>query len=213
MYIPPAFREERVEVLHDLMRRHSFATLVSVLDGELFSTHLPLLLDPTAGEHGTLIGHLARANPHWRAFDRAGEPSSAGSETLAIFHGPHAYVSPSWYETEVAVPTWNYVAVHAYGRPRVIEDLERLKHVLRDMVDTYESGFERPWSVDRLPEEYVAAMAANVVGFEIPISRLEGKLKLSQNRSAADRRGVIAALRATGSAEDGAAAELMAGRS
>ena len=209
MYIPPAFWEERIEALHDLMRRHSFATLVSVLGGELFSTHLPLLLDPARGEYGTLVGHLARANPHWRAFDSAGTTDQSGPETLAIFSGPHAYVSPSWYETEMAVPTWNYVAVHAYGRPRVIEDAERLKRVLADLVGTYESGFERPWQMDRLPDDYVNKMAANVVGFEIEITRLEGKRKLSQNRPQADRAGAIAGLRRHGGPEGKAVAEMM----
>jgi len=213
MYIPPAFREERVDVLHDVMQHHSFATLVSVLDGELFATQVPLLLDAARGEYGTLVGHVARANPHWRAFGRAGAEDTSGPESMVTFNGPHAYVSPSWYEADVAVPTWNYVAVHAYGRPRVIEDAERVKRVLRDLVDTHEAGFERPWRMDALSGDYVDKMVANVVGFEIPICRLEGKRKLSQNRSAADRQRVIDALRASGSAEDGALAEAMSSRS
>src|SRR5262245_53081218 len=138
MYRPPAFREERREVLHELIRHHSFGTLVSLLEGELFSTHLPFLLDARRGQHGTLLGHMARANPHWRAFEPwpgkgdsyqsngPSEPSERleGSPpaSLATFQGPHAYISPSWYEAEVAVPTWNYVAVHAYGYPRIVTD-------------------------------------------------------------------------------------------
>ena len=228
MYNPPAFKETRPEVLHDLIRRHSFGTLVSVLDGEFFATHLPFLLDTARGTHGTLYGHLARANPHWRAFDLAGsgtvETSSRAEATaaradplspaspaaLVTFQGPHAYISPSWYTTEVAVPTWNYVAVHAYGRPRVVDDPARVKQILAEMVRTYESAFAQPWTMDSLSAEYVDHMAANVVAFEIQITRLEGKRKLSQNRSEADRQGAIAGLRRQGDASADAVASLMA---
>src|SRR5437764_62337 len=114
MYIPAAFRETRLEVLHALMREHSFATLISQLEGQLFATHLPILLDANRQPYGTLIGHMAKANPHWLAFN----PEAA--ESLVIFQGPHAYISPGWYVAEQAVPTWNYEIVHAYGRPRVL---------------------------------------------------------------------------------------------
>jgi transcriptional regulator len=207
-------------VLHKVIRRYSFGTLVSVLDGELFATHLPFLLDSGRGEHGTLFGHLARANPQWRAFDgaelqRPGEAvtrpaASTVPEALVTFTGPHAYVSPSWYETPVAVPTWNYVAVHAYGRPRIVDDPARVHDILQKTVATYEAWFERPWTMDGLPDGYVEKMMANIVAFEMPIRRLDGKRKLSQNRTAADRQGVIAGLRQQGDPEGMAVAELMA---
>jgi transcriptional regulator len=204
MYIPAAFAEQRREVLHDLIRQHSFGTLVSHTPSGLFATHLPLLLDTERGEYGVLRAHMARANPHWRSFAGA----SAGGDTngrttdgiepaeaLVLFEGPHTYISPSWYETERAVPTWNYVVVHAYGYPRLIDDPAELRALLNATVDEYEREFERPWSTARLPEDYVASMMEGIVGFELPISRLEGKLKLSQNRPPADRKRVIAALR------------------
>jgi transcriptional regulator len=216
MYVPEAFRVDRPEALRDFMRRHSFATLVTVVDGAPFATHLPLLLDAARGAHGTLLGHLARANPHWHAFDVDGTAQSGsgaadgrGPESLAIFSGPHAYVSPSWYETPVAVPTWNYTAVHAYGRPRVIEEPERVLDVLRRSVDSYEAAFEAPWRMDGLPSGYVEKLAANVVAFAIEVTRIEGKLKLSQNRSEADRRGAVDGLRRHGGADGELVAQLM----
>jgi transcriptional regulator len=204
VYTPPAFREDRHEVLHEVIRSHSFGTLVSVLDGEPFATHLPFLLDSTRGEQGTLLGHMARANPHWRAF-------AAGGEALALFQGPHAFVSPTWYATEYAVPTWNYVAVHAYGRPRLLEDEEVVRTLLERTVGEYEAPAERPWTIQRLPAEMVAQLIRNIVAFELPIARLEGKRKLNQNRSRADREGVVAALRRRGDALGVAVADLMAG--
>ena len=205
VYNPPEFREDQPEVLHQVIKEHSFATLISQARGELMATHLPVLLDAEDGPLGTLRGHVARANPHWRAFRE-------GVEALAIFQGPHTYVSPSWYETELTVPTWNYVAVHAYGRPRVIEDEAGLKAILLALVDTYESGFERPWSIQRLPEEFVQKMLKGIVGFEIPIARLEGKFKMNQNRTAGDRRGVIDALSNDGSEMSLSVAKLMVDR-
>jgi transcriptional regulator len=204
MYVPAWFAESRHEVLHDLIRGHSFGTLVSQTEGGLFATHLPFLLDVERGEHGTLRAHMARANPHWQSF------GEGGGEALAIFNGPHAYVSPSWYEAERAVPTWNYAVVHAYGIPRVIDDATEIRALLDATVGEYEGGFEQPWSTARLPDEYVSGMVAGIVAFELPITRLEGKLKLSQNRPQADRQGVIAALRRQGDPEGVAVAERMA---
>jgi transcriptional regulator len=217
MYIPPAFREDRTDVLHDVIRRYAFGTLVSTVGGELFATHLPFLLDTTRGERGALLGHMARANPHWRTF--AGGPhgpplagADAAAEVLALFQGPHAYVSPAWYTVEFAVPTWNYVAVHAYGRPRVIDDPAAVYDLLERTVRTFESP--RPpgaqWSMDRLDAGMVAKMAQAVTAFEIPISRLEGKQKLNQNRTDADRRGVVEGLRREGDPLGADVAALMA---
>jgi transcriptional regulator len=187
MYVPEAFAETRAEVLHDLMRRFSFGTLISTGPDGIVATHLPFLLDEGRGQRGTLLGHFARANPHWRSLDPT-------KEVLAIFQGPHAYVSPSWYTTAPAVPTWNYAVVHCYGRPRLIEDPAQVRDVLTKTVTAYESGMTQPWRIDSLPSLYAQNMAAAVVAFEIDITRLEGKWKLNQNRSAADRDGVIAAL-------------------
>lgn len=204
MYIPEAFRETDHTVLRHLMRQNSFATLITHRAGELCASHLPLILDPARGERGTLRGHMARANPQWRDF----KPEA---EALAIFQGPHTYISPSWYETHPSVPTWNYVAVHAYGVPRLIEDRAELRKLLQASVELYEGGFEKPWAFE-LPEDFVQKMMNMIVGFEIPIGRLEGKFKLNQNRSAADRRAVIRVLERSADPLARAIAELMAAR-
>jgi transcriptional regulator len=204
VYIPDAFREADQTTLHQAIRDHGFATLVSHSAGELFASHLPLLLDAVRGDRGTLRGHMARANPQWRDFND-------GAEVLAIFHGPHTYISPSWYETHPAVPTWNYVAVHAYGIPRVIEDRAELLGLLKASVQLYESGFEKPWQLD-VPQKFLETMMDMIVGFEIPISRLEGKFKLNQNRPAADRRSVIRELNRSSDPVALAIAQLMAAR-
>jgi transcriptional regulator len=192
MYIPAAFRETRLEVLHALIREHSFASLVSLVDGQLFATHLPLLLDPTRGAHGTLRGHMARANPHWRSFER-------GAEALVIFQGPHAYISPSWYGTGPAVPTWNYSAVHAYGTPVVVGAADDIRALLDETVGTFEAHLPEQWSTARAGDEYITRMAQGIVAFELRIARLEGKRKLSQNRPA-DIESAAAGLRAHGDA-------------
>jgi transcriptional regulator len=201
MYIPAHFRETRREVLFTLIHEHPFGTLVSLVDGELFATHVPFLVDQERGPNGTLVGHLARANPHWRGF---------GSQALAIFQGPHAYVSPSWYATELSVPTWNYTTVHAYGVPSVVADPARVRAVLEATVTTFEAGFAEPWSTRRLPEHYIARLAQAIVAFELPITRLEGKRKLGQNRSTPDVESAVAGLRKHGDALGLAVADLMA---
>lgn len=149
MYIPQHFREDRTDVLHDLIEAYSFATVVSG-SAELVADHVPLLIDRARGPLRTLRGHFAKANAHWRVL--------AGAPALAIFQGPHAYISPTWYETPVSVPTWNYVAVHAYGRPRLVEDGAMLRALIADIVRTYEARFEGPWSMDRLPAETVRSL-------------------------------------------------------
>lgn len=194
MYVPSQFEETDRARLRQLVRRYSFATLVTAGRGEPFATHLPLLLETREDGQDVLLGHMARANPHWRQFE--GE-----QEALAVFHGPHAYVSPSWYEPGPAVPTWNYIAVHAYGRPRSFEDTERLMALLRRSVDAYEANRPSPWPFE-LPEDYLARMVGAIVGFEMPLARIEGKLKLSQNRSVVDQARVARALRNTGNPQD-----------
>lgn len=185
MYIPKSFSQTDREILNAFMQAHNFATLVSQIDGQLVVTPLPLMLDTTRGEYGTLTGHLARANPHWKGLTQ--------SEALVIFQGPHTYISPSWYETHPSVPTWNYTTIQAYGLPRIIDDAKTMTAMLGQLVDHHESGFEHPWAMD-LPEDYMDKMLQAIVAFEIPITRLEGKFKLSQNRSEADQTRVISAL-------------------
>jgi len=201
MYIPPHFREERLDVLQGLMEENSFATLVSQTPDGLYATHIPILVDRTAGPLGTLRGHVARANPHWKHL--------GGSEALAIFAGPHAYVSPSWYATGGRVPTWNYLAVHVYGTPRLVEDPAAVRTLIERTVGTYESGFEQPWDMSGLDPTATTAMLQGIVAFEIPIARIEGKRKLNQNRSRADREGAVRGLRAHGHDDAAAIADLM----
>jgi transcriptional regulator len=201
VYIPKFNAVTDTAILHDLMRRFSFATLVTTHEGAPFATHLPFMLDADAGEHGTLIAHMARGNAQWRDFDGA-------CEALTIFQGAHAYVSPSWYAEPVSVPTWNYAVVHAYGIPRIIEDEARVRAILRALVELHEGGYEEPWPMD-LPEDYLHKMIGAIVAFEIPVTRLEGKLKLSQNRSPEDQRRVIEHLSASADANARAVGEMM----
>jgi transcriptional regulator len=202
MYVPPVFAARDTATLQGFIESYSFATLVSSGPDGMVASHVPVLLDRGRGPHGTLLVHLARANPHARAMD--------GQEVLAIFLGPHGYVSPSWYETHPSVPTWNYAAVHAYGRARVVDDPARLEDIVQRLTAQYESGREQPWTTAGLSRDYMAGMLKGIVGFEIEIARIEGKHKLSQNRGAADRRNVIAALGASANAEDRALADYMA---
>ena len=168
------------------LRRHNFATIVTH-DGRVpFATLVPVLFDEHMGPHGTITAHIARANPQWRHFTN-------GQEVLVIFQGPHAYISPSWYETSPAVPTWNYATVHAYGIPTLITDGDRLVAMLHALVEAHEAERENRWP-GAIPEEYRDKMIAGIVGFEITITRVEAKYKLSQGRSEADVKGVVAAL-------------------
>ena len=193
MYIPAHFREADILALHDMMRRNSFAAFITAAEGVPFATHLPVLLDSETPPYGTLRGHVARANPQWRHFE-------AGTEALLIFGGPHGYVSPNWYETQPAVPTWNYTAVHAYGVPRLLSG-EELKTLLRDMTAYFEAGLPEARSLE-FSDEYIEKLLPAIVGFEMPINRLEGKAKFSQNRSETDRRQVVEALEQSGSPEN-----------
>ena len=191
MYMPKAFREDDPEALRTLMQQNSFATLVTHDQGALSASHLPFLFHSEEGTYGTLLSHMARANPQWRHF-------AAGDEALVIFQGPHTYVSPSWYEAELSVPTWNYAVVHAYGRPRLVEDYDEVYELLRQLVQNYEAPFPAPWDFTVLPQDYVRRMAQGIVAFTLTITRLEGKYKLSQNRPLSDRGRVIDALQQQG---------------
>ncbi len=207
MYVPESFRETRLDVLHDLMNDHPFATLITLEDGQPSINHLPLLLRSHQGEHGTLVGHLARANEVWLT-DLERHPATA------IFHGPAAYVSPSWYPAKSThhrvVPTWNYATVHAEGRVRVIEEAGWLGDLVRELTDRFEATSASPWRVADAPEDFVATMLRQIIGIELSITRLTGKWKLSQNRPAADVAGVIAGLRSRDRGADITLADLMA---
>lgn len=187
MYLPSAFRQDDLAELHAQIQASPFALLTSAGAAGVQASHLPLLLAPDEGEFGTLYGHFARANPHWRDLQ-------GSAEALAVFSGPDAYISPGWYPAKAehgkVVPTWNYIAVHARGPVELIEEPERLLQIVSRLSDQHESGRERPWAVSDAPREYIDSMLRAIVGFALPIRRLEGKWKLGQNRSAADQQGV-----------------------
>jgi transcriptional regulator len=199
MYCPAHFAEPRIEVLHTLMRARPLATLVTLGPDGLDANHIPLLLDAAAGEFGTLRGHVARANPLWRAI-------GAGCDALAIFHGPQGYVTPGWYpskvETGKAVPTWNYAVAHAHGRLRAIDDADWLRAQIEALTAQEETAFATPWQVADAPADYVEKMLAAVVGIEIEIVRLAGKWKTSQNQPPRNRDGIVAGLRSRGTTDD-----------
>jgi len=202
MYTPKHFREDDLSVLQELMRDYSFATLVSVQnDGVPIATPLPFVYEPEPGPYGTLKAHMALGNPQWHTFQ-------AEREVLIIFQGPHAYISPSWYEVELSVPTWNYATVHAYGKPRIITDQAELYEHLKTLITFHESQFDNPWPF-QLPAEYVERLMKGVVGFEIAITRLEGKFKLNQNRSLNDQQHVIQMLSSATASSSREIAELM----
>ena len=183
MYIPSLFNQTDQSTLHEFMRANSFATVVTTQGGKPFASHLPLFLDSTTGSQGALVGHMARANPQWHEMQ-------AGAEVLVTFNGPHAYVSPSWYEVNaLAVPTWNYMAVHAYGIARILSQ-EELVRALHQLVHGYESAYAQPWQLE-LSELMREKMLGAIVGFEIMLNTIEGKFKLSQNRSVEDRMRVM----------------------
>jgi len=185
MYIPAAFAETDLARLHEFIERHSFGLLVAQVDGRPFASHLPFLLDRAAGPCGTLIGHMAAANPQWR--------DAADQTALAIFSGPHAYISPTWYEAEHVVPTWNYTAVHAYGRVEIIKDKGALVEIVQKSVRVYERAMPRPWSFDP-SSPFVDRLLTQIVGFRIEVETIEGKFKMSQNHSPERRKRVVRAL-------------------
>src|SRR5262249_47198328 len=185
MYAPPPFPVSAPATLHDFIERHSFGLLASQVDGVPFASHLPFLLDRTAGPHGTLVGHMARANPQWR--------EAAGQTALAIFAGPHAYISPSWYEAEQVVPTWNYTAVHAYGPVEVVENKAAVLDIVQRSVRVYERAMPRPWSFDA-SGTFAERMLGQIVGFRIEVEKIEGKWKLNQNHPIERRKKVVWAL-------------------
>lgn len=186
MYTPAAFKLDDVPRLHALMRQYPFALLLTAHDGEIEATHLPFMIDAERGAQGTLVAHMARANRHWPLFD-------GQRESLVVFTGAHAYISPSWYESPVTVPTWNYAVVHAHGRPVIVSDKVRVRAILEQLVSIHEADVNPPWSTAQAGD-YIDDQINYIVAFEIPIERLEGKFKLNQNRSRTDQQGVMRAL-------------------
>jgi transcriptional regulator len=195
VYLPRHFEEKDIGVLHALQRSHPLGAWVAQTDAGLEVNHLPFLLDATRGEHGTLVGHVARANPIWRSL-------SGGRGSVVVFQGPEAYISPSWYPSKAAhgkvVPTWNYAVVHAHGVPRAIEDRDWLLGLVTRLTETHEAARAAPWHVSDAPADYVETLLKAIVGIEIPIVRLDGKWKTSQNRAAEDKLGTIAGLNEVG---------------
>jgi transcriptional regulator len=206
MYIPKHFEETNIATLHGLMKAHTLATLATSAATELVVNHLPLLIYSDDGEFGTLRGHVARANPLWRQF-------TGTTAAVAIFQGPHSYISPSWYPSKhmdgKQVPTWNYAVVHAHGRPRIIEDANWLYTHLNDMTDEHESVQALPWKVSDAPKEFTDKLLNAIVGIEMPIMRIEGKWKVSQNRAKGDQLGVVAGLTSRGDDQSQSMANLV----
>ena len=180
MYVPEAFRESDPTKLFNFIEANSFGLLVSQVDGKPFASHLPFLLDRPASPHGRLLGHLAAANPQGQQAD--------GQTVLVIFSGPHAYISPTWYN-HVNVPTWNYQSVHLYGKPRIITDYEEAYRLLKRLVDRYESN--SPYQLESLPKDFVEKEIKGIVAFQIDVTKLEANYKLSQNRKDADYANII----------------------
>ncbi|MBR0831448.1 FMN-binding negative transcriptional regulator [Bradyrhizobium manausense] len=205
MYTPPAFRDDDVKNIRATIRAARLANLVTATADGPLATPLPLFLDESEGEHGVLYGHMARANSHWRA--------SPIGEALAIFMGPEAYVTPSWYatkqETGKVVPTWNYIAVHAYGPVEFFEDSERLLDAVTRLTNLHEGARATPWAVSDAPADFIAAQLRGIVGVRIPVTRFEGKRKMSQNRPEADRVRVAAGLAASEEPRDQEVARLI----
>ncbi|MGB7193698.1 MAG: FMN-binding negative transcriptional regulator [Collimonas pratensis] len=206
MYIPKHFDEPRIEVLHELIRARPLSTLVTLSSEGLNANHVPMLLSAEDGPFGTLHGHVARANPVWQDFRKE-------VEVLAIFHGPEAYITPSWYatktETGKVVPTWNYAVAHAYGTLRIIDDASWLPAHLAALTAHNEAAFEAPWQLSDAPQEYTEKLMGAIVGIEIVITRLSGKWKVSQNQPAQNQATVITGLRRQGDDESLAMAALV----
>jgi len=206
MYMPAHFEETRTPVMHDLVRAHPLATwVVQGADG-LQVNHIPFLIDPDRGPFGTLVGHVARANPIWKVL----------GSSVAVFQGAQAYVSPNWYPSKhahgKAVPTWNYAVVHAHGTPRAIDSRDAVLDIVTRLTRAHEAGQAAPWAVSDAPADFLEQVLKAIVGIEIPIDRLVGKWKVSQNRSEPDRLGTVAGLRQQGDAQSLSMAALVAER-
>ncbi len=205
MYVPPAFKDGDLENIRATIRAARLANLVTATADGPIATPLPLFLDASEGARGVLYGHVAKANPQWR--------SAPIGEALAIFMGPEAYVTPSWYatkqETERVVPTWNYIAVHAYGPVEFFQEADRLLEVVTRLTNIHETSRAKPWAVSDAPADFIASQLRGIVGVRIPVTRFEGKRKMSQNRPEADRIGVAAGLAASDKPRDREVAPLI----
>lgn len=200
MYIPEHFKETNPERIAALIEGHPFGMLVTTPEGAPFVSHLPFLFERSTGSQGKLLGHMARANPQWQHF-------SAGSEVLAVFQGPHTYVSPSWYSSP-GVPTWNYAVIHLRGKPRLIEGESELEALLEQLTHVHESHMPSPWKPN-LTGERRTKLLNMIVGFEIEITHIQGKFKLSQNRPLEDQQRVVEELSQSSNQTDTAVAKLM----
>ncbi|MEI8021845.1 MAG: FMN-binding negative transcriptional regulator [Schlesneria sp.] len=200
MYVPSHFHEPDLKTLHDFIQQHSFGLLVSQMNGLPFATHIPFLLERESGEHGTLVGHTARANPQCAL--------AKDQSVLAVFSGPHSYISPTWYESDNVVPTWNYVAVHAIGKLEIVEDQSNVLKIVQRMTDFYENSLPKPWSFNETTT-FAERLLTQIVGFRIVIEKLEGKWKLSQNHPVERQEKVVAALRKQGDENSQAISKLM----
>lgn len=201
MYTPFSFVESDLPTLHSCIEENSFATLVTAdSDGPVVS-HLPLLLDRNDGPNGRLIGHMAKANSQWREI--------TNGDALAIFHGPHAYVSPGWLNEQNVVPTWNYVAVHATGKVKLVEEQSELLDIVRRYVNFYEASMPEPWQIGSADPEFIEKLLDAIVGFTIEISSIEGKWKLNQNHSEERRQKIIAGLQTRSGENHAQIADLM----
>ncbi len=191
MFRPPLFAEDRVDVMHDLIRHHPFGTLVTHGPGGLNATQIPFFVVPGAGGFGTIKGHLSKGNPHWKEIETC-------DECLVIFQGPHGYISPSWYpskaSTHEVVPTWNYATVHAWGRPIITQDAQAKHQLVSGLTDHMESPRADRWQVTDAPDGFIQKQLNGIVGLEINVTRMEGKWKMSQNRTPEDRSGVLSGL-------------------
>jgi transcriptional regulator len=209
LYIPRFNEETRLEILHGLIRAQPFATLVTMGSSGLIATHLPMVLSPGEGSPDILRGHVSRANPQWRDLD-------SSVEALAIFAGPQHYITPSWYpeklEDAKVVPTWNYAVVHAYGTVTTIEDSAWLLTHLKSLTSQHEAAFPRPWAVTDAPKDYISSQIRGIVGIEIPIGRLEGKWKVSQNKSDRTRESIERGLEELDTPESLAMRQLVSGK-
>jgi transcriptional regulator len=206
MYLPQLHEEHDLDVLHALIRAHPLGTWATLGDAGIIMNHLPLILDPQRGQYGTLMCHVSRANTVWKSF-------STTVESVIAFHGAEAYISPSWYASKPlhgkVVPTWNYAVVHAHGIPALVDESRLLQHLAR-LTDEHEAGRREPWHVGDAPADFIRQMSQQIVGIEIPITRIVGKWKVSQNRSPEDRRGVVAGLEGNADARSREMAELVA---
>src|SRR5262245_13073000 len=207
MYVPKHFEETRTDVLRDFIRAQPFGAVVVMTSKGLEAAHVPFELDAEPAPWGTLRCHVAKANPLWREL-------AAGVEALVIFQGAHGYISPAWYpakrEHGKVVPTWDYIVVHCHGLPRVVHDAAWLRRMVGDLTNRHEAGRSDPWKVEDAPDDYIEKMLGAIVGLEIPLARVIGKWKLSQNRSIADRRGVVAGLQDEPRVESSLLAEVAA---